>query len=59
MEEMLDHLQRGFKWAKMLAILESAAEAAREQKAQAYEEACACQSELRDIRRNGKPRVLY
>ena len=59
MEEMLDHLQRGFKWAKMLAILESAAEAAREQKAQAYEDACVCQRELRDIEENGKPRGMY
>ena len=59
MREMLEHLQREFKWAKMLAILESAAEAAREQKAQVYEEACVCQSELRDIEQNGKPRVMY
>ena len=59
MYAMFERLLLEFKWARMLAILESAAEAARKQKAQAYEEACACQSELRDIEQNGKPRVFY
>ena len=59
LQEMLEHLQLEFKWAKMLAILESAAEAAREQREKAYGDACACESKLRDIGRNGKPREMY
>ena len=58
MREMLEHLQREFKWEKMLAIFESAAETAREQKAKAYEDARSCQTDLRDIRHNGKTKTI-
>ena len=58
MHAMLEHLRVEFKWARMLAILESAAETAREQKAKAYEDARSCQTDLRDIRHNGKTKTI-
>ena len=51
--KMLEHLQDEFKWEKILKIVESAADVARTEKAKAYQEARACQNQLRATRNNG------
>ena len=53
MQQMLEHLQIEFKWEKIIAILEAAAEVARTNKAESYQNAKACQEQLREIRRKG------
>ena len=53
MQQMLEHLQVEFKWEKILAILEAAAGVARTNKADSYQNAKACQEQLREIRRKG------
>ena len=58
MHAMLEHVRLEFKWSKMLAILESAAEVARQEKAQSNEDVRDCQRELCDIEENGKPNIL-
>ncbi len=50
MVEMLEHLQVEFKWEKNLKILESAANIARTEKANAYKHAKTCQDKLREKR---------
>lgn len=50
MVEMLEHLQVEFKWEKILKILESAANIARTEKANAYKHAKTCQDKLREKR---------
>ena len=51
--EMLEHLLDEFKWEKILKIVESAADVARTEKAKAYQEARACQNQLRATRNSG------
>ena len=48
---MLEHLQLEFKWEKVVAILESAADVARAEKANTYQDVRSCQDSLREIRR--------
>ena len=50
MIEMLEHLQVEFKWEKNLKILESAADIAGIEKANAYKRAKTCQDNLREMR---------
>ena len=51
--KMLEHLLDEFKWEKILKIVESAADVARTEKAKAYQEARACQNQLRATRNSG------
>ena len=48
--KMLEHLQVEFKWEKILKILESAADIAGIEKANAYKRAKTCQDNLREKR---------
>ena len=48
--QMLEHLQVEFKWEKILKILESAADIAGIEKANAYKRAKTCQDNLRQKR---------
>ena len=50
MIKMLEHLQVEFKWEKILKILESAADIAGIEKANAYTRAKTCQDNLREKR---------
>ena len=50
MVKMLEHLQVEFKWEKILKILESAADIAGIEKANAYKRAKTCQDNLREKR---------
>ena len=50
MIDMLEHLQVEFKWEKILMILESAADIAGIEKANAYKRAKTCQDNLREMR---------
>ena len=50
MIKMLEHLQVEFKWEKILKILESAADIAGIEKANAYKRAKTCQDNLREKR---------
>ena len=48
--KMLEHLQVEFKWEKILKILESAADIAGIEKANAYKRAKTCEHHLRELR---------
>ena len=50
MIKILEHLQVEFKWEKILKILESAADIAGIEKANAYKRAKTCQDNLREKR---------
>jgi len=58
MEDMLAHLQREFKWEKVLSILESAADVARSEEANAYESAMDSRARLQEISDKGDDNQL-